>query len=305
MARKHRHCMTRKSRLMEPTGDRTDLRALLEMPPWDWPSDARLMFHKVLTDTNASESDRLVAAELAGDFTVIDDALSDALLGIVSSPGEPEAVRAAAAISLGPVLENADTSGFDDPDNCCITERTFRRIQLALHKLYPDAGIPKSVRRRILEASVRSPQDWHGDAIRHAYSSGDRDWMLTAVFSMRWVRGFEDSILEALQSGDTDIQYEAILAAGNWEMNAALSHIVALVDAVYAPKRLRVAAIGAVGEIAPRNAGEILVDLTDSDDPEIAEAAADAIASADVYANPYEDEDGDEDEEDDAGDWIH
>jgi len=272
MARKHRLCMARKSRgLMEPIGNRTDLKALLDTPPWDWPSDAGRIFHKILTDSNASESDRLIAARLAGDFTVINDALSDALLGIVSSADQPEALRAAAAISLGPVLDHADTFEFDDPDDCPITEHTFHRIQLTLHKLYLDAGLPKTVRRRILEASVRSPQDWHGYAIRWASSSGDRDWVLTAVFS--------------------------VVAAGNWELNAALSHIVALVDAADTPKRLRVVAIGAIGEIIPREAGEILVDLTDSDDPEIAEAASEAIASARAYGNPYGDLDDD--------DWIN
>ena len=42
-----------------------------------------------------------------------------------------------------------------------------------------DSSIPKQVRRRILEASVRAPEDWHQNAIRAAYSSGDKDWMLT------------------------------------------------------------------------------------------------------------------------------
>jgi hypothetical protein len=300
MTRRHLHSTTRKSHLTEPIGNQSLLKALLAAPPWDWPSDAGRIFHKILTDSKASESDRLIAAELAGDFTVINDALSDALLGIVSA-GEPEALRAAAAISLGPVLEHSDTFEFDDPDDCPITEHTFHRIQFALHKLYLDAGVPRTVRRRILEASVRAPQDWHRDAIKHAYSSGDRDWMLTAVFSMRWVRGFDDSILEALKSGDTDIQYEAVVAAGNWELNAALSHIVALVDAADTPKRLRLAAIGAAAEIAPHQARELLGDLIDSDDPEIAEAADEAIALAHVDGNPYDDDD----DEDDAGDWIH
>jgi hypothetical protein len=54
-----------------------------------------------------------------------------------------------------------------------------------------DASVPTDVRRRILEASVRAPQDWHRDAIRAAYASDDDVWRLTAVFCMRSVRGFE------------------------------------------------------------------------------------------------------------------
>src|SRR5260370_19398326 len=140
-------------------------------------------------DQRADESDRVVAAELAGDFTVIDDDLVDTLLTVVRSADEPDQLRAKATISLGPVLEQADMDGFDDPDDVPITERTFRNIQDSLEKIYLDNSTPQEVRRRILEASVRAPETWHQDAIRYAYSSGDKEWMLTAVFSMRWVRG--------------------------------------------------------------------------------------------------------------------
>jgi hypothetical protein len=56
-----------------------DLKTLLDTPPWDWPTDAGRMFQKILIDQRADESDRLVAAELAGDFTVINDDLADTL----------------------------------------------------------------------------------------------------------------------------------------------------------------------------------------------------------------------------------
>jgi hypothetical protein len=275
-----------------------DLKTLLDTPPWDWPKDAGRMFRKILVDQRADESDRLVAAELAGDFTVINDDLADALLAVVGSADEPEQLRAKAAISLGPVLEQAETDGFEDPDDVPITERTFRNIQDSLEKIYLDNSTPKEVRRRILEASVRAPETWHQDAIRDAYSSGDEEWMLTAVFSMRWVRGFEDQILAALKSADPEIQYEAVKAAGNWELDAAWSHMVELVNDAHTPKPLLLAAISAVGSIRPAEAGNILVDLADSEDEEIAEAADEAMAMAEVAS----DEEDDEEEEDE---WIN
>jgi len=121
-------------------------------------------------------------------------------------------VRGRAVISLGPILEHADTQGFEDADDLPITEPAFHRLQESLRKLYRDANVPKEVRRRILEASVRAPQDWHEDAIRVAYSSGDEVWRLTAVFCMRFVRGFEEQILEALDTEKPDIHYEAVVA---------------------------------------------------------------------------------------------
>src|SRR6202795_260569 len=179
-----------------------DLKTLQDTPPWDWPRDAGERFQEVLIDRRANESDRLAAAELAGDLVVMNDELAESLLAIVRSPDEPEQLRARAAISLGPILEQAEMDGFDDPDDVHITQDTFRNIQDAFQKVYFDSSVPKEVRRRILEASVRAAESWHQNAIRAAYSSGDREWVLTAVFAMRWVRGFDEQILEALKSAD-------------------------------------------------------------------------------------------------------
>lgn len=269
-----------------------DLKTLMDTPPWDWPKDAGKIFQKILNDSRAEESDRLVAAELAGDSTVINDDLADALMAIIRHADEPEKLRARAAISLGAVLEQADTDGFEDPDDVPISERTFRNIQDTLHRLYLDNSNPKEVRRRILEASVRAPKDWHQNAITAAYSSGDKDWMLTAVFSMRWVRGFDNQILEALRSADPEIQYQAVNAAGNWELDAAWPRIVVLLNDAGTPKPLLLAAIGAASSIRPQEAREILIDLAASDDEEIAEAADEAIAISEPASDQEDDENG-------------
>src|ERR1700733_15756147 len=274
---------------------KVDLKTLMDTPPWDWPSDAGKMFQKILNDSLAQESDRLMAAELAGDSTVINDDLADVLMAIVRDAEESEKLRAGAAISLGAVLEQADMDGFEDPDDVPISERTFHNIQDTLHRHYLDKSNPKEVRRRILEASVRAPQDWHQNAIMAAYASGDKGWMLTAVFSMRWVRGFDNQILEALKSADSEIHYEAVIAAGNWELNAAWPHIIALLNHAGTPKPLLLAA---ASSIRLQEAGEILIELAASDDEEIAEAADEAIA----MSEPMSDE---EDDEHDASEWIN
>jgi len=275
-----------------------DLKTFLDTPPWDWPRDAGKIFQKLLVDSRANESDRVVAAELAGTITVINDDLANALMAIVRSPGEPAELRARAAISLGPVLDQAFTDEFEDPDAVPITERTFRNIQDSLQQLYADDSIPKEVRRRILEASVRATEPWHQEAIRAAYSSGDRDWMLTAVFSMCYIRGFDDQILEALKSADPDIHYEAVDAAGNWALDEAWSHIVALVNDAGTEQALLLAAIGAVASIRPAEARKILADLADSDDEEIAETAQEAIAMAEAAPDETDDEE-------DETEWIN
>ena len=269
-----------------------DLKTLYDTPPWDWPEGTAKMFLGILRDDQADESERLLAAELAGDSTVINDDLADALLSILRNGDESEELRGKAVISLGPALEYAYMDGFEDPDEVPISEETFSGIQESLRELYMDAGVPKEVRRRILEASVRAPQDWHQDAILAAYSNDDESWRLTAVFCMRFVRGFNDQILEALETENQDIHYEAVCAAGNWEVDAAWSHIASLVTKEETEKSLLLAAIEAVAGIRPQEVAEILIDLTDSDDEDIVEAAYEAMAIAEgLTYDEFDDED--------------
>lgn len=66
---------------------------------------------------------------------------------------------------------------------------------------------------------MRAQQSWHVDAIRESYASGDKEWMLTAVFAMRFSRGFDAEILKEVTNADPVIRREAVLAAGNWELD--------------------------------------------------------------------------------------
>jgi len=272
-----------------------DLEFLEKVPSWEWPEGAGEFFLEVLQDDQAGESDRILAAELAGDFTVINNELADELLSIVQSGDESDALRASASIALGPVLEYAYVDGFEEPVEVPITEGRYHQIQESLRGLYMDAAVPTLVRRRILEASVRSPQEWHRDAIRAAYASDDEDLRLTAVFCMCYVRGFEEQILESLESENPDIHYQAVRAAGDWQLDAAWPHVASLVASEEPDKFLLPAAIDAVTNIRPREAGVTLVHLTDSDDEDIVEAAYYAMVMVEEL---YEDGDLDEDEDD-------
>jgi hypothetical protein len=287
-----------------------DLKTLSDTPPWEWPGDAGRTFRKVLNNRDAAPADRLIAAELAGDYTVIDNDLANVLLAVLRKREEPEELRAAAAASFGPVLEVAfdefdeELGEFDDPEMVPISEGQYRTIQDALRRVYSDAGTPKLVRRRILEASVRGGEPWHEEAIREAYSSGDRDWMLTAVFAMHHVPGFEKETLEALESTDPKIHYEAVVGCGNKELDAAWPHVIKLVQDGSAEKALRIAAIGAIGWIRPAEARPILLELAGSDDEEISDAADEALSmmEPDSYDDDDEDELDEEDEEDEEED---
>jgi len=268
-----------------------NIKNLKDIPPWQWPTDAGQMLLDVLQDDQAPGSDRLLVAELAGDFTVINDELADALLSILFNPREPDGLRGQAAISLGPALEYAYVDGFEDPDDVPITEPMFRKIQGTLHKLYMDAQTPKEVRRPVLEASARAPEKWHKNAVAVAYRSEDEDWKLTAVFCMQFIRGFDKQILEFLKSQNPDIHYHAVCAAGNWEIDAAWPHIAALVTSEETEKELLLAAIEAAAFIRTHKASEILSPLLDSDDEDIVDAVYEVLAMAGEIHEDEEDDD--------------
>jgi HEAT repeats len=272
-----------------------DLKTLKDMPPWDWPEGTVKQFLRILRDKKARPSDRLLAAELAGDYTVMNDELACAFLDILADAHEPVNLRGQAAISLGPALEQADTDGFEDPD-VPITEKTFVKIQETLSRLFMDNDIPKEVRRRILEASVRAPQGWHENAVREAYSGKDGAWKLTAVFCMRFLSGFDAEILESLESPNPDIEYQAVCAAGNWEVAGAWPHISKLLSSKKTEKALLLAAIEAVAGVRPEEAAEALGELIDSEDEDIVDAAYEAMAVAGVE---WEDEDYEEEDDED------
>jgi hypothetical protein len=270
-----------------------NIKSLQDMPPWEWPMNAGQMFLDVLRDDQAQGSDRLLAAELASDSTVIDDELADALLSILRNPREPNSLRGQAAISLVSALEYADIDRFEHPDEVPITEAMFSKIRETLHKLYMDAETPKEVRRPVLEASVRAPEKWHKNAVAAAYRSEDEDWKLTAVFCMQFIRGFDKQILESLKSQNPDIHYHAVCAAGNWEIDAAWPHIAALVTSEETEKELLLAAIEAAAFIRPHKASEILRPLLDSDDEDIVDAVYEALAMAGELSEDEEDDDED------------
>lgn len=272
-----------------------ELKLLEDLPPWEWPEGTDKMLLGILLDNQKDKSDRLLAADLAGDYTVINDELVAALLAIVRNGKESEDLRAKAVISLGPILETAYFDAFEDPGAVPISEKTFHRIQASLRELYMDMDVPMEVRRRTLEGSVRAPQEWHREAIRDAYSSGNALWRLTAVFCMRYIQGFDTQILEALKAENQDVHYEAVCAAGTWEVDAAWSHIMSLATSELTAKSLRLAAIEAMANIRPQEAAETLSDLTLSDDEDIAEVAYEAMAMSGLLP--------DEDYDDDEGDW--
>ena len=118
--------------------------------------------------------------------------------------------------------------------------------------------------------------------MRTAYADSDEDWTLTAVFCMRFIEGFEEQILEALEARDSDIRFQAVLAAGKWQINAAWPHLADLLTSEHSDRDLRLAAIEAAAGVRPEEAAALLAELTQDGDEEIAEAAIEALSMAEA-----------------------
>jgi hypothetical protein len=276
--------------------DPVNIHDLAELGPWEWPRNAAAVLKAGLRDGHAPEADRIQAIKLAGDLVVIDDEIADLLTGIVSNSSEAEAVRAKAAISLGPAIEQMDI----DPEDGPISEEAFERAMSALHSMYQDETAPKLARRYALEASVRGEAEWHADAIRAAWTGSDGEWKVTAVFAMSYVPGFEKEIIEALGSPNEDIRRLAVSAAGERELKGAWPNIEPLLRNKKTPKDLLLPAIAAAACVNPSAAVPLLEELASSKDEEIAEAADEALMDAELVDSFDEDDEdwGEDDEED-------
>jgi hypothetical protein len=278
-----------------------DVENLREMGPENWPDNAGASIKSLLRDRRAGVAKRLTAVELAGEEFVWDDDLAEALMAIVASREEPDELRARAAIAFGPIIEETEMEGFDEDDPFSeprITEETFKKVQETLHRVYADESDSKEVRRRALEGSVRGVEKWHRDAVGAAYASSDPEWRITGVFGMRYAPGFDAQILEALESDDPEMHFEAVRAAGEREVKAAWPHIAALLNEKK-EKDLLLAAIEAAAYINAEEAVPALVKLSESEDAEIAEAATEAMSMAELIEEIDDDDDIDEDDEED------
>jgi len=267
------------------------LQALAETPPFDWPEDARPLLLGVLRDRAAKEDDRVLAAELAGSTVVQDDEVALALLSLAESEREATRLRSRAVIALGPGLELCEMLGFDEPADVPLSADTFGTVQQGLRTLHTDPDVPKELRRKSLEASVRAPQAWHPEAVRAAFHSGDDEWRLTAVFCMRFIEGFEQEILESLPSASVDVRAEAMFGVAAWAIEAAWPRVLEVLEAKVTERFLLLGAIEATGALRPAEAAELLAPLAALGDEEIDEAVEEALAMGD-----FAEEEGDDDE---------
>ena len=271
---------------------KTNLRALQNTPPWEWPEDAGKVLLDVLRGARSAESDFALAVELAGELTVINDDLVDALLAILRRSDESEETRGRAAISLGAVLEQADLDGFGDPDDMPISERTFHTIQKSLQELYRDAG-------RSRGSAAADPGGSGTRSAGLAQGRGTRR-IRQQRRSLEAHRRLRDALRSRIHEADprsvgqpesrtSTTRPSSRRAIGKWRQPGRTSQ--SLVASEETDKALLLAAIEAAGSIRPQEAARVLAALMDSDDEDIAEAAHEAVGMAESLLGMDLDED--------------
>ncbi len=170
-----------------------------------------------------------------------------------------------------------------------------------------------TVRLRALESLGYSSHPKVPSLIKAAYDSKDNAWVASAVCAMgrsaddQWA----DHVQNQLDSGDPDVQYEAVRAAGELELATTLDQLFTLVEDEEYDSDLRLAAIWSLSQIGGREVKEKLQELLkDSESDEEIEWLEKALENLDLSASPdnlnffdfkpSSDEDDDEEECDDG-----
>ena len=283
------------------------------VPPWDVSQEERrrtaTKLLEVLRNGQADDSARIAAAKELGGLQCMDDEIADTLLDIARANDQPEQLRKELIELLVPEFIYIAATTCDKPEDHPFSGAMLTRIQSTLREIHFDKAAPVALRRNALRTAVYLPQEWQRQAIQEAYSRSEGTWKELAMFCMRFHPGFEEAIIEALDSPNREVRYQAIYAAGDTSVKAAWSHIVALIASKETSRRDRVAAIDAVSSIFPEKAREVLGELLNSKDADISEAAWDEVFLADALleAEPPE-ADPDEEGEEESGmtiSWTH
>lgn len=247
------------------------LEALADSDTWTWPEDARELIFQGL----GSPDPEACALAISISRHEMDDEVADQLLELADA--SPKALlRAAALVALGLALGDVRRCG-DEGTEPPLSRPCVERVERRLRSLYHDASAPKEVRRRALEAAVRSPQSWQTGAVRSAFASGDPEWQASAIFSMGYLSGFEEELRQAMVSDSPPLVWEAVRSAGRAGLRELGYEIYDRAVDRGAPHRVRLAAVEALPYVRPPGTRELLEQLSDFDDEEVSARAAKAL----------------------------
>jgi HEAT repeat protein len=205
----------------------------------------------------------------------------DVLMRKVEQDAHAE-VRAHAISALGRYVYEGQVAELDDWATPIfeVTQKDYKRVIEFLFRVARDPDETLSARRYAIEALAFCEEDSAVfELIDWAYHQRDRRFRISALFAMarhgdpRWT----EYILAELRSHDSQIQYEAVRAAGELGLQEATPVLIEFARGKTLRKPLRLLAIYALGETGDDRAMPVLEQLARSRDRDIRDVAREAI----------------------------
>lgn len=182
------------------------------------------------------------------------------MLNLLQKDLEPS-VRAAAATALGKFVYLGELEE--------IPEESLHLVEDALLKVM-HAQEEELVRRRALESLGFSGRKEVRRLLRSSYESGEKDWIISALYGMGRSADntWEPYVMRLVRSDDSDIQAEAIRAAGELELPSARRPLLNLLEDENTDSDVRDAAIWSLSKIGGEGVREVLETLLDATEDE-------------------------------------
>ncbi len=233
-------------------------------------SDTLVSFDNVAQMALDDPEPRVRAAAIRLLWEAENPRLAPVFLKMLKNDSDP-GVRAAAATALGLFIYLGELEE--------IPADLLRRVEdnlLMVHSGQDDALI----RRRALESLGFSGRKEVPQLIRAAYESEDPDWISSALFAMG--RSADDTwgaeVIRMLRHPRTNVQLEAIRAAGELELSAARRTLLQLLDDDLQDSEIRAAIYWSLSKIGGDDVREILEEhLEQAEDEEEIEILEDAL----------------------------
>lgn len=193
---------------------------------------------------------------------------------------DEEDVRSEAAKALGRFILLGE---YED-----IPEDVAQQARDAAIQALNDPNEVLEVKRRALEAIANSGHEIVPEAIKDAYTSGERLMRISAVFAMgrtcdkRW----RDEVLREMQSGDAEFRFEAARAAGEIQLEEAVPLLTRMIEEE--DREIQVIAIWSLGEIGGNEAMRVLERVAEAaeeaEDDDLLETVDEAIGNASLMS---------------------
>ena len=237
---------------------------VLEMNESDYLMDFSNLSRLVLQDQDPLV--RMLAIQTLREYEETD--LADDFIELMLKDSDPQ-VRAAAAAALGSFIYLGETEE--------IPEHVLHDVEESLLSVTQgqDAAM---VRRCALEALGFSSREEVNPLIKAAYHSGDRDWLISALFAMgrSYNQMWEEDVLAMLDDDRTAVRAEAVEAAGELSSQKATPKLLELLDDE--DDDVRAAAIWSLSEIGGEGVRDALEELLEeTEDEEEADLLEEAL----------------------------